>query len=98
MCGVEGRVSARLPLEGENDDERENDEPKREHSRRAGRRSYGCKGCVRHRRSSVPTRVGLVKLHFLKRLQKVLLYARCVTIFLKVMPRPAIALLLILPR
>ena len=44
VCGVQGRVSALLPLEGENDDDDENAEPKREHSRRKRRRSYNCKG------------------------------------------------------
>ena len=98
MCGVSGRVSARLPLKGENDDDDENEEPKREHSRRKRRRSCNCKGCTTHRRLSVPTPLGLVKLQKVKRLSKVLLCRGELTILLEVMPRPVIALLQILPR
>jgi hypothetical protein len=60
VCGVEGRVSANLPLEGENDDDRKNHEAERE-PRRLRR---GCNERSRrtsHRDLRVPTTLRLVK-------------------------------------
>ena len=52
-----------LPLEGENDDDRKNDEPGHEQARREWRPVLECEGCAVHRLLSVPTTIEVVKLY-----------------------------------
>jgi len=59
VCGVQGRVSENLPLAGENDEDRKNDEAEQEQLHRDRRAKLDCLG-TSHRPLSVPTGVGVV--------------------------------------
>jgi hypothetical protein len=63
VCGVYRPRERNLPLEGENDDDRKNDEPGREQPRRKGRAWLKYAGRTSHRRLSVPTSICVVKLY-----------------------------------